>query len=760
MKKGLILLFSFVFFPLMMLKPAGKVPTVGLPNKANSCYLNSTLQMVRVALKDVFNNDELWAFLSDKANEEKIRAAFSGQATCQHLKYEFVKNLFLLQRNYLLANRDGLSSLYDAFQKSFFDVVYAKAQEDLDRRTKACTDSDKTLALNPQFIKGRHSDACEALTFVCDILEECMNCAKTHTIINEDFKTLFYGMQKESFICQKCSHEMPIGRQNPFSLLKFRLTTAVKAGEKAKSDDIVLFDGSRLCCSKSLERCFSDYAFATDTINDKKCEKCQHDKTKQKVTLSQFGQKGIFLSLNRYYNNGSTLQKLSHDVALSTEIGLEGKQHEPYELRAVIFHSGSTCGGHYTCCTKENNDQWYMCNDTYISEMDDDEVDTMIDLGKVSNGNAHAYVLYFERVKPAPTVLGTIGGFLSKIFRPVQELFCGTNSDVFGLVNLGNTCYLNVVLQGLLGCGDFVQFLAHNKGSFGEDEKLLTLLLDLSDQLQQEKGAATPKLFYDEFIRQGGGLFSVSVQEDASSVLDFLLEKIAVFCTKKKLRNPFKRDVQKRTTCCSCLCPFDQTISEQSVLGLNLVNKTWDRQESTLSTHCFTRLDACLSDYFFEHISKKCTVNQICEFRDKDGVSSTEITITEPCKYLTIQLRRFIQVSGEKNNKFKSKKLEHDVEIPKSLDISKYCECNRIKSTIDNSVAQYDLVTIAFHRGSLHGGHYFVVRKFADGTWRLCDDATVTTLTQEQVEPVLATGRYNGAQAYVLFFELRENPRK
>ena len=39
-----------------------------------------------------------------------------------------------------------------------------------------------------------------------------------------------------------------------------------------------------------------------------------------------------------------------------------------YELRSIVYHSGNTSGGHYINIVK-NNDKWYICNDSNISEV-------------------------------------------------------------------------------------------------------------------------------------------------------------------------------------------------------------------------------------------------------------------------------------------------------------------------------------------------------------------------------------------------------
>jgi ubiquitin C-terminal hydrolase len=94
---------------------------------------------------------------------------------------------------------------------------------------------------------------------------------------------------------------------------------------------------------------------------------------------------------------------------------------------------------------------------------------------------------------------------------------------------------------------------------------------------------------------------------------------------------------------------------------------------------------------------------------------------------LIIILKRF--------SKFGSK-INTLVDIPLTLDMSKYCEVNIQKKT-------YDLYAIANHAGGLNGGHYYAYCKNADGNWYKFNDSIVTRINEDQLST---------PNAYCLFY--------
>ncbi|GFY03936.1 ubiquitin carboxyl-terminal hydrolase 12 [Trichonephila clavipes] len=105
-----------------------------------------------------------------------------------------------------------------------------------------------------------------------------------------------------------------------------------------------------------------------------------------------------------------------------------------------------------------------------------------------------------------------------------------SNEHYFGLVNFGNTCYCNSVLQALYFCKPFrekvLDYKAKNKRT---KETLLTCLADLFYNIATQKkktGTIAPKKFIAR-LRKENEVFDNYMQQDAHEFLNYLLNTIA-----------------------------------------------------------------------------------------------------------------------------------------------------------------------------------------------------------------------------------------
>ena len=108
---------------------------------------------------------------------------------------------------------------------------------------------------------------------------------------------------------------------------------------------------------------------------EKLCQKCKNQtKHKQNIKLASPSEI-LILSLQRFKKNqikDETLVEFEEIIDVSNLIDYEcGYQGETiYNLFAVINHYGFIESGHYKCCIKLLNKDWYEFNDSVVNKID------------------------------------------------------------------------------------------------------------------------------------------------------------------------------------------------------------------------------------------------------------------------------------------------------------------------------------------------------------------------------------------------------
>lgn len=125
--------------------------------------------------------------------------------------------------------------------------------------------------------------------------------------------------------------------------------------------------------------------------------------------------------------------------------------------------------------------------------------------------------------------LSSMGANVSQLEREIGSDLFPPNEHYFGLVNFGNTCYSNSVLQALYFCKPFrekvLEYKAKNKRP---KETLLSCLADLFYNIATQKkkvGSIAPKKFIAR-LRKEKEEFDNYMQQDAHEFLNFLINHI------------------------------------------------------------------------------------------------------------------------------------------------------------------------------------------------------------------------------------------
>ncbi|XP_026326651.1 ubiquitin carboxyl-terminal hydrolase 46 [Hyposmocoma kahamanoa] len=362
-----------------------------------------------------------------------------------------------------------------------------------------------------------------------------------------------------------------------------------------------------------------------------------------------------------------------------------------------------------------------------------------------------------------------MGANISQLERDIGSEQFPPNEHYFGLVNFGNTCYSNSVLQALYFCKPFrekvLEYKAKNKRT---KETLLTCLADLFYSIATQKkkvGSIAPKKFIAR-LRKEKEEFDNYMQQDAHEFLNFLINHINEIILAERNQSTLK--VQKNTSGenvqCNGTVPqpqqnteptwvheiFQGTLtSETRCLNCETVSSKdehfFDLQvdvgQNTSITHCLK----CFSD-----TETLCNDNKFkCDNCSSYQEAQKRMRVKKLPLILALHLKRFKYM--EQYNRHI--KVSHRVVFPLEL---------RLFNTSDDAVNPdrlYDLVAVVVHCGSgPNRGHYISIVK-SHGFWLLFDDDMVDKIDASAIEDfygLTSDIQKSSETGYILFYQSRD----
>uniref|UniRef100_A0A8C7XQA8 ubiquitinyl hydrolase 1 n=1 Tax=Oryzias sinensis TaxID=183150 RepID=A0A8C7XQA8_9TELE len=345
------------------------------------------------------------------------------------------------------------------------------------------------------------------------------------------------------------------------------------------------------------------------------------------------------------------------------------------------------------------------------------------------------------------------------------------NEHYFGLVNFGNTCYCNSVLQALYFCRPFRDKVLAYKVQPRRKESLLTCLADLFNSIATQKkkvGVIPPKKFISR-LRKENELFDNYMQQDAHEFLNYLLNTIADLLQEEKnherqqngklLQNGggggdggegggggggkeiqqtwvheiFQGTLTNETRCLNC-----EAVSSKDEDFLDL---SVDVEQNTSITHClrgFSNTETLCSEC--KYYCEQCRSKQEAQKR---------MRVKKLPMILALHLKRFKYM----DQLHRYTKLSYRVVFPLELRLF------NTSGDATNPERMYDLVAVVVHCGSgPNRGHYITIVK-SHGFWLLFDDDIVEKIDAQAIEEfygLTSDISKNSESGYILFYQSRD----
>ncbi|TYH23353.1 hypothetical protein ES288_A03G006800v1 [Gossypium darwinii] len=308
-----------------------------------------------------------------------------------------------------------------------------------------------------------------------------------------------------------------------------------------------------------------------------------------------------------------------------------------------------------------------------------------------------------------------------------------------GLENLGNTCFINAVLQCFTHTVPFVlglRSLNHHEKPCQRNINSFCLLCAVHDHIElslnSSGGVVSPSKIFDN-LSYISPSFERYQQEDAHEFLQCLLNRLEECCLDLKLKDDcssspaiclvkkvFGGRLVSKLCCCNC---GHISYSYEPLIDLSLEIKDVDTLPSALES--FTKVEK-IDDLVAKFRCENC--------EDKVSVEK-QLMLDQAPSVAAFHLKRF------KTKATYVKKIDKHIVFPLELDLQPYTNVNQ---TSNNEELKYQLYAVVKHSGyNPTSGHYVCYIRSSPDTWHNLNDSIVTSVEE---------GEVLSQEAYILFY--------
>ena len=351
-------------------------------------------------------------------------------------------------------------------------------------------------------------------------------------------------------------------------------------------------------------------------------------------------------------------------------------------------------------------------------------------------------------------------------FSQLGPLSIGTT----GLKNLGNTCFMNCILQCMSGTvplaryfldGSYRQHIIRNN-PLGTQGQVPDVFAKLIRAMWDDAYTFISPVTFKETVGKFRPEFKNGEQQDAQEFLAFLLdslhEDLNRNATKPKLKDLSEEEEARRER-----MPIEVVSeiewarylhSNNSIIVSLFQGQFRSRLQCTVCENTSTTYNAFMylslpipAEKATDRVTLKQCVDAFvaeeilegddawhCPRCNKPRRATKRLTISKLPPILIVHLKRFLFKGPWRD------KLNSTVDLPlRDLDFTRYIppaivERQRQRDKATRVVYSYDLYAISNHYGGLNGGHYTAnVRNGYKGVWNVFDDSRVSVIDDQNI---------------------------